>query len=523
MLLGGWVGCAGPILQPCGPLSIGAGEVFSGLIACEAQIPWGAEGLVGDLILANHQGYAVIRVEPDAQHFIHVGGGGVVDFSSWAEPDAVAEVIPLVGSAWVRGGALRWGENSDFAWAEVSGSLAPVPFLNGLGSSEGRIQFELGAEGLSLEFKGADGQLFLGEAGGALSSEGLWSLAGVGVDLAPVDSDLGGAIVSGASVLKWEIVAQADPEIPDSEPEVWVPEGMVRVELSGRSFPSRDSRLSPKGAQEHAQQRGVALLVLGALDEVGVPDLESNEAIRVVGASEARAPGMGRVLAWPFAPKMHRPAHGAVPWEGLTATEVLAVAQGGAANRLTMVDVDWVRAAGPVDPWDPRPDFIWVEDLEDFHFLRSIWQEGLSLGTVGEVIWVPVSEPNLPSLAALHRPLIAMQSSAGTGPALAVDRIETDDASWDRVEVRLQMESVGDVHRLRFWTANQLLGERELEGGEIDFSVQFFVPSHRDIWVSAEGEKWALSSVQLAGNKALPDLQGDFVRHPNAVFDSNAP
>jgi hypothetical protein len=523
LLLLGWIGCAGPLPQPCDPLSLGAGEVFSGLIECEAQIPWGAEGLVGDLILANHQGYAVIRVDPDARHFIHVGGGGVVDFSAWDEPDAVAEVIPLVESAWIRGGILRFGESSGLAWAEVSGSLAPIPFLSGGSAAEAHIRFELDAEGLALELKGADGQLFLGEPGGVLSSEGLWSFAGVGVDLVPVVSDLGGAVVSGASVLSWAIVAPTEPEVQPPEPEEWKPNGMVRVDLGGRSFPSRDSRLSPKASQALAREKGAALLVLGALDEVGVPDVEANEAIRVVGASEARAPGMGRVLAWPFAPKNHRPAHGAVPWEGLTAVEVLAVAKGDAANRLTMVDVDWLLAAGPVEQWDPLPDFIWVEDLAAFHFLRSIWQEGLPLGTVGEMTWIPVSDPNLPSLAALHRPLIALQSSAGTGPALVVDRFETDDDSLDRVEVALQMESVGDVQRLRFWSANQLLGERELEAGETRSSVQFWVPSHRDIWVSAEGEKWGLSSVQLAGNKALPDLQGDFVRHPNAVFDSNAP
>jgi len=523
LLVGGLVGCAAPLERPCGPLFLEPGEVFSGLIACDAQIPWGADGLVGDLLLANHQGYAVLRVDSDALHFLHVGGGTLLDFSAWHVLDPIAEVVPMVDSAWIRGGVLQWGASVDTAWATVSGVLVPVPFLDGEATSEETVQFKLGAEDLVLQMEGADGQLFLGKAGGVFSDEGLWSNGELGVDLSPVEVDLGGAIVSQSTRLEWvpsKPVADQGGAVLD--PEFWRPEGMMRVKFD-RAFPSRDTRSTAVEVQEQAFEEGSALLILGALDEVGVPVVIDNSGLRVVGASEARAPGMGRVLVWPFSPKNHRPAHGAVPWEGLSAVDVLAVAKGGASDRLAMVDGDWLRAAGPTGEWNPFPDFFWVEDLDDFHFLRSIWQEGLPLALVGVVTWVPLEDSQLPSTAALHRPLLQGQSAVGNGPALFVHRKATADEAWDQVEVQLQVAVAGDVDQIHFWTAKSHLGEWAVPSDETNAFVPFFVPSHRDVWVSAEGKKWGLSSVQPASRKALPHLQGDFVRHPNTVFDGDAP
>jgi hypothetical protein len=79
------------------------------------------------------------------------------------------------------------------------------------------------------------------------------------------------------------------------------------------------------------------------------------------------------------------------------------------------------------------------------------------------------------------------------------------------------------VQFLRFWTSNYFLGEREISAGKTAETAMVLVPSHRDVWVSAEGEKWALGSVLPRTRIALPDLQGDFVRDPNTVFDGDTP
>lgn len=515
--------CNASVPELCGPVSPDPGEVFAGQITCEDQIPWGSEGLVGDLLLANHQGYAVVRVDPDARYFLHVGGGGVLDFTAWGENDPIAEVIPLIGGAWIRGGDLSWGVDGGGAWAQVSGSAKPVPFLDGVATSSTQIRTTLNAEGLRLSFEGNDGLLFLGAAGGTLSEDGVWLYERSGFDLSPVVTDLGGAFVSGSNQIEWTPIPQNEAEDEALEPsEPWRPDGLVRVEFGTRAFPSRDSRLSAQAAQEEAAAEGTALLVLGALDEVATAVAMAEPLLRVTGASEARAPGMGRVLSWPFSPKNHRPAHGAVPWEGLSATEILAVAKGGAA-RLAMVDLSWVLAAGPVEQWDPLPDFLWLDGLDDFHHFRQIWQEGLRVGFLGEVTWVPADAEELPSVAAIQRPLIQMQSIAGNGPALTMEREPTGDPAWDEVLVSVQIESAGEVQFLRFWTSNYFLGERAVLEGKTAETAMVLVPSHRDVWVSAEGEKWALGSVLPRTRIALPDLQGDFVRDPNTIFHGDTP
>lgn len=519
----GLLACNASAPELCGAISPAPGEVFAGRIACEDQIPWDSEGVVGDLLLANHQGYAVIRVDPDARYFLHVGGGGVLDFTAWGERDSLAEVIPLVEGAWIRGGDLSWGVDSEGAWAQIQGLADPVPFLDGVTTPSAQVRTTLSAEDLRLSFQGSDELLVLGDAGGTLSEEGLWSYEGSGLELSPVALDLGGAFVSGRTQMEWTSRLQGETGEEAVEPsDLWRPEGLVRVEFDARAFPSRDSRLSAQEAQDKAAAEGAAMLVLGALDEVATAVAVEEPLLRVTGASEARAPGQGRVLAWPFSTKNHRPAHGAVPWEGLSATEVLAVAKGG-ASRLAMVDLDWALAAGAVEQWDPLPDFLWLNDLDDFHHFRQIWQEGLRIGFVGEMTWVPADAEELPSVAAIQRPLIQMQSTAGNGPALTAERQSTEDPATDEVLISLQMASPEDVQFLRFWTRNYFLGELEISAGVTAETATFFVPSHRDVWVSAEGEKWALGSVLPRTRIALPDLRGDFVRDPNTILDSDTP
>jgi hypothetical protein len=504
-------------------LALEAGEVFAGQIGCEDMLPAGADGLVGDLMLANSQGYAVIRLDPEAKHFLHVGGGTLIDMALWQGPEWLGELVPLVNKGWIRGASVDWGVDEEGPWAEVVGGSQPLPFLEGSPGEQQQVRYRLSPDAMSLSLEGSDALLFLGEAGGRLSEEGVWIRQELQVDLAPVLQDLGGAIVSSAVGIALIVQEEVEEEEPDTGTPPWTPTGVARVDFEAHVFPSRDSRDDAETAQGLSAAQGASLTLLGALDEVGVPKWVDEPVSRVLSASEARAPGMGRVFVWPFSAKSHRPANGAVPWEGLSAIEVLAVAKEGAADRRAMVDLQWIQAAGDPQEWDPRPDLVWFEDLDDFHALREIWREGLALGSAGEVTWVPAEGEELPSVAALERPLISLQSCAGNGPVLMAQRQVTEDPSLDQIEVLLRSETPGHLDTLRVWSASQLLADQDIAEQEQEVLTSFLVPVHLDVWVSAEGEDWALSSVLPATKAALPNLSGDFPRDPNAVLDGHTP
>ena len=514
------LGCASMETENCSALDLQSGEAFAGQVECEEMLPVGAEGVVGDLMLANAQAYLILRVDPASKYFLHVGGGSLIDMAIWQGPEVLAELVPLADGGWIRGGQLTWGVDEAGAWAEVEGSSEPLPFIAGESKASLRVRYRLDLDSVTLQLEGSEAMLFMGEAGGFLGEDGAWQKDQVLLDLSPVEEDLGGAILSAATQIELTEATLIVEAVP-GEPLFWSPVGAARVDLEARAFPSRDSRLDAETAQRVSADDGASLTLLGALDEVGVPREISEATSRVLAASEARAPGMGRVLAWPFSAKSHRPAHGAVPWEGLSATEVLAVAKGEAAGRRAMVDIDWMLAAGEVSGWDPLPDLVWLSNIDDFHALRAIWEEGLALGSVGPVTWVPVEdEEALPSLAALERPLIQQRSSTGSGPVLFADRQATEDLRWDAVQISVQAKTPERLEVLRVWSAHQLLFEEVLEG-ELQASV--FVPAHLDVWVSAEGEDWALSSVLQRTQASPPGLSDVLSWGVNPALGGNSP
>tara|TARA_B100000700_G_C14268305_1_gene500244 strand:- start:47 stop:388 length:342 start_codon:yes stop_codon:yes gene_type:complete len=111
---------------------------------------------------------------------------------------------------------------------------------------------------------------------------------------------------------------------------------------------------------------------------------------------------------------------------------------------------------------------------------------------------------------------------AGNGPVLDVERREGEDPSWDEIQVSVQLSEAQDNGTLRVWSPNHLLDEQVFNASMDVLEWVTHVPSHLDVWVSFEGEQWAVSSVRLASRRAAPDLHGDVMRGADAVFNGDA-
>ena len=502
----------------------GPGEVQIGVLHCAEEIPAYAEGQVGDLLLANEEVYAIVRTDPASKYFLHVGGGTLVDFGLWDEPEVVGELVPVFSGAWVRSGELVWGQDGSVVWARVEGVAEPIGFLGADASLEASIEFRLSTSGTKLGFSGSDSVLFLGEEGGFLTSSNTWEEDGQRLEMGELLLDLGGAVWMDGREVVIDFSAPSSEEEPgsDLDPSAnWRPEGFARVDFQTHAYPSRDSRVDALSAQNASAQSGAALTLLTAIDEVVVLKENDEAPNRVLSASLAKTLMEGSVLSWPWAPKNHRPAHGAIPWEGLGALDVLALAKAGDSRR-GLVDLDWVNAAGPMEDWNPVPELVWLDGLSDFHEMRARWNWGASLGFAGPVTWVPVATVELPSLAELERPLLQQRSVAGNGPVLDVERLVGEDSSWDQLTVSVQLDQAQSNVMLSVWSPNHLLDERVFSEAADVLEWVTQVPSHLDVWVSFEGDGWAVSSVRLASRRAAPDLQGGLMRRTDAVFDGDA-
>ncbi len=523
LLLLNW-GCMSVDQAPCETEAPVPGALRVGIVECEEALPSGANGVVGDLMLANSEAYAIIRMDSEAKYFLHVGGGSLVDMGQWGRRESLAEAVPLVGGRWMRASDVDWGIDESGAWVRLEGIAEPIHFLDADPSGSGRITYRLGATGTSLEVEGADGLLFLGEEGGRLVDEA-WEGDESRFSMEGVERDLGGAVRFAGDTLTLEAIAEDAPEDESPEAALWMPEfaDAVRVVLDVDVYPSRRSRENPDDALARLSAEGVGLVVLTPVDEVGVPPEAGDADARVIGGSLAEAPGLGQVVVWPVNAKSHKPAHGAAPWEGLDAAGVLAAAKTEASGRRAMVDVAWAEAAGPMVDWSVQPDLIALNSLEEFHRVRALWQTGAGIGFTGPTTWVPADTTSLPSLAALERPLLSAQSSASSGPLLLVERHPSEWPHWDVLRLRTDALVDHSVEALSLWNVDGLLHEVSLSEQEDAIDSALLVPSQDEVWAMLTGADWAVSSVTVPQQSGVYESDRTVLRDSDAVFDRYAP
>ncbi|MFN7142536.1 MAG: hypothetical protein ACK4YP_02075 [Myxococcota bacterium] len=213
--------------------------------------------------------------------------------------------------------------------------------------------------------------------------------------------------------------------------------------------PDAGSATAPLRATSELAAEGVGFVVLLADDEVASAEVDAHDDVFAVAGSRAAE----AVYSWPWSPNGRKAAHGAVPWQGLGALDLLAAMEGGrSAGRLTVVEPFWIqRAVIEADPdaWDPRPDAVWLKDLmalQDYLTLLDAW---VDVAPVGPRTWIETEGDD--NVAAYEAGIVDGRTTAGTGPRLALSLLEKVEGGW-KVDVTLDAPRWMGMYEVALWT-----------------------------------------------------------------------
>ena len=284
--------------------------------------------------------------------------------------------------------------------------------------------------------------------------------------------------------------------------------GWVLADLSRESAPSRFSRVPSAEDLASAAAMGRGFVVLGATDEIGVPEIEGWVAsyLRVQAGSFADTDEVGLVRSWPWSVDTRDAGHGALDWRGVGANDLLALASGGASqDRRSTVDAAWVLAAGDPAHWSQLPDLFELQGLEDLPLYLSTVEEGVALGVSGPLTWTPADTRKLPSVAACERGLLTGESVASTGPLLTAViglPVQTPGGDWVQpIDLVLEANAEAEVDSVELWLGQVLHSEWLLEAGEArDWHRRDTVPLSGDVVAVARGEDWAVAPARFSAD-----------------------
>jgi hypothetical protein len=272
-------------------------------------------------------------------------------------------------------------------------------------------------------------------------------------------------------------------------------EGWLLADLFRAPWPAVDGREEQLDDLRLAAGLGVGFAVQAPPNEVGRPYQNdwTETRLRAVEGSAARTDEVGTVWSWPWIGNEKRSAHGAVKWAGLSAQDVLALADGyESPDRVTVVDMDWVRSSPDfLAQWPDRPDLVRLEGVEDFEELQALLDQGWIVGFAGPLTWTPADLETLPSVAAAERGLVTGQSVATSGPLLELSvrpSLEIEQPWLATVE--LSARRAEPVEQIELWVDGELVAT-----GQDRIELQFA----GEMWAVAvaRGEGWAVSSPVL--------------------------
>ncbi len=249
----------------------------------------------------------------------------------------------------------------------------------------------------------------------ALPEEGGWLELGAGAWTLDVDA---GPLYRSPSPVVLALEGARELELELDGPGR--PAGWALAALGVEAWPSRVTRIPPERALAREAARGVDFAVVAARDEVVTASVERPwlGAISAGSGSLALSDDQGAVLAWPVSSNRRKPAHGAVDWRGLSAEDILRVAEGSEGQRrLLAVDLDWIEAAGPSWGWEPWPDLLRLERLEQLDALLALYDGWVDLPPTGPLTWVWLGHDD-PHAEEVERGMLSGATVASTGPLL---------------------------------------------------------------------------------------------------------
>lgn len=276
--------------------------------------------------------------------------------------------------------------------------------------------------------------------------------------------------------------------------------GWAPLDLDRPARPARDDHTDPADALAEAAALGVALVVFAPDGEVGEVSLSPwwSERLRAVAGSEARGDEVGAVVSFPWEANSRLAGHGAVNPEGLDAADLAVAAMGSVTpNRLGIVDVGWVNAAGPPGGWPMPPDGLRLSGLDELPTLLALYDRGVRVAPVGPLTWTPIdpADPS-PSVAALTRGLATARTSASAGPLLLLSVAEDDDGDGVvTATARLYGGREVEVESVELWVDGARVSALSpSQGGGLMLDAQAQISGARYALAVARGESWAVSA-----------------------------
>ncbi len=194
--------------------------------------------------------------------------------------------------------------------------------------------------------------------------------------------------------------------------------------LGVESWPDATNRSSAASVVASAAAAGVQYVVTVADDEVPRDDVSSHNARRSAAspASRANTDDMGRPYAFPWTANSREPAHGAAPWAQLDPNELLTV-MAPLGRRLTVVDPDWLDAAGDPDLWLTVPDAVQIRSLDELPAYTALLDRWRQPALVGPLTWLDGTDPAAFSEVDAQAAIFEARTVATTGPLLTL-RVE---------------------------------------------------------------------------------------------------
>jgi hypothetical protein len=194
--------------------------------------------------------------------------------------------------------------------------------------------------------------------------------------------------------------------------------------LGVTSWPGSTSRTDTASIVASAAAAGVQVVVAVADDEVARASVSSANERRSVALAGSRAATAeaGRPYAFPWTANSREAAHGAAPWAELDAVDLLA-AMSPLGQRCTVVDPDWVAAAGDPDTWDPQPDALQIASLDELPTYTALLDRWRQPALLGPLTWLDGTSPDSFSEDDAVAAIFEARTVATTGPLITL-RVE---------------------------------------------------------------------------------------------------
>ena len=256
---------------------------------------------------------------------------------------------------------------------------------------------------------------------------GSWSLSG-GAGKLPVGAGEGTGLVGAGPAWSAADLDRIDVEEASQAAVVLhraLPEDALLANFALEAWPDRDTRSSGSSLASRQVTYGVQWVITVA-DEAVAPTGNSllNEDDLWTSTGARTDTDHGRIVSWPWTPSFKANQWGVPDTRGLGPHEALAL-MGAGRGMTTIVDTDWVAAAGHPSTWPALPDALQITGLEELPTYFDLLDQHTGLALVGPLTWLDGVDRRSDAEVDARRALVERRTLATNGPWL---RLRVDDA-----------------------------------------------------------------------------------------------